>query len=121
MSKFKEFIKKVASKFSTPVKPLAVDVFEEDKFKIDMQGNVKASELKMNVSVTDEVDIEGLKYKVDQLIIDSMYIPKMIEVILKEQKIKQLRKIQSKTNSNRIKKKIQKRIDTYGKNTITRN
>lgn len=115
MSKFKEFIKKVASKFSTPVKPLAAEVFEEEKFKIDVQGNVKASDLKMNVSVADEVEIEGLKYKVDQLIVDSMSIPKMIEVILKEQKIKHLRKIQIKTKSTRIKKKIQKRIDTYGK------
>ncbi|WP_145413385.1 hypothetical protein [Paenibacillus xylanexedens] len=115
MSKFKEFIKKVKNKFSTPVKPLAAEVFEEDKFKIDMQGNVKASDMKINVSIADEVNIEGLKYKVDQLIIDSMHIPNMFEVILKEQKIKQLRKIQNETKSSRIKKKIQKRIDTYGK------
>ncbi|WP_091014419.1 MULTISPECIES: hypothetical protein [Paenibacillus] len=121
MSKFKEFIKKVASKFSTPVKPSTEKVFEGEKFKIDAQGNVKASDLKMSVTVADEVDIEGLKYKVNQLIIDSMYIPKMIEVILNEQKIKQLRKIQNKTKSTRIKQKLQKRIDTYGKNTITRN
>jgi|GEM_PF-5486650 len=120
MNKFKEFIKKVASKFSTPVKPLVAEVFVEDKFRIDIQGNVKASELKMNVTVSDEVEVEGLKYKVDQLIVDSLYIPKMIEVILNEQKIEQLHKIQRKTKSSRIKKKIQKRIDTYGKNSITR-
>lgn len=36
MNKFKEFIKKVASKFSSPVKPLATEVFEEEKnIKID--------------------------------------------------------------------------------------
>jgi len=121
MSKFKEFIKKVASKFSTPIKPLAAEVFKEDKFKIDVQGNVKASNLKMNVSVADEADIDRSKDKVDQLTIDSMYIPKMLEVILNEEKIKQLCKIQSKTKSERIKNKLQKRIGTYGKNTITRN
>jgi hypothetical protein len=121
MSKFKEFIKKVTSKFSTPVKPLAAEVFEEEKIKIDAKGNVKVGNLEMGVSILDKADMEGLKDKVSQLIIDSMYIPKMCEVIIKEQKIKQLRNILTKTKSNRIKKKLQKRIDTYGKNTITRN
>ncbi|MCP1185018.1 hypothetical protein [Paenibacillus sp. 1781tsa1] len=121
MSKFKEFIKKVASKFSTPVKPLAAEVFKEEKFKIDTQGNVKASDLKLNVTVSGEVEAEGLKYKVDQLIVDWRSVEKMVKAIEKGYKIKQLQSILTKTKSNRIKKKIQKRINTYGKNPITRN
>ncbi|PZT57419.1 hypothetical protein [Paenibacillus silvae] len=70
MEKFKEFIKKVKNKFSTPVKPLAVDVFEEEKkieinensielgnFKIASNGDIQISnDSGINLSVTDPED-----------------------------------------------------------------
>ena len=160
MSKFKEFIKKVTSKFSTPVKTLAAEVLEENNFKIDSEGNVKAKKLQvswynsnpstsekwssgvidgspspeqsfvvwnnkgldeMSISINFKTDNEGLKTRTDQLIVDWKSIENMIEVIDREIKIKQLKNILIKTKSKRIKKKLQKRIDGYGKNTITRN
>ncbi|PYY28274.1 hypothetical protein [Paenibacillus illinoisensis] len=121
MSKFKDLIKKVASKFSTPVKPMVSEVFEEENFKIDMYGNVKAKNLKIDVSVADKEDTKGLNNKVSQLIVDWKDISKMIDAIDKEYKIKQLKSLLIKTKSSRIKKKLQKRINGYGKNSITRN
>ncbi|PYE51553.1 hypothetical protein HUB98_05960 [Paenibacillus barcinonensis] len=127
MSKFKEFIKKVASKFSTPVKPLAAEVFEEEKgikiskdsielgnFKIHSNGDVHiTSEKGINLTVGNQSSI------VETEMIETPFSPKWT----KKETVKNpdLNRRMKKTKSTRIKKKIQKRIDEYGKNTITRN
>ncbi|WP_339304423.1 hypothetical protein NST33_18145 [Paenibacillus sp. FSL L8-0435] len=79
MSKFKEFFKKVANKFSTPVKPLASEVFEEDKFKIDVQGNVKASKIKISENGIQITSDNGIKLNMG---IPNLPVkPEMIETV----------------------------------------
>ncbi|WP_336761453.1 hypothetical protein [Paenibacillus sp. USHLN196] len=127
MSNFKEFIQKVKNRFSTPVKPLAADVFEEEKiikiskdsielgnFKIHSNGDVHiTSDKGINLTVGNPSSI------VEAEMIEAPFSPKWIK---KEfVKYPDLNRRMKKTKSSRIKKKIQKRIDTYGKNTITRN
>ncbi|MGV2887165.1 hypothetical protein [Paenibacillus taichungensis] len=120
MSKFKEFIKKVTSKFSTPVKPLAAEVFEEEKFKMDIQGNVKATQIKISENGIQITSDNGISLNMG---IPSLPIkPEMIDTPLGTNSIKKktvkhpdLNRRMKKTKSNRIKKKIQKRFDAYGK------
>lgn len=126
MDKFKEFIKKVASKFSIPVKPLAANVFVDDKIKIDPEGNMKAS--KPLVSwYGDQVakaekwslgQVEGLPPQEPQFLIWNNQRASKTE---NQVEVEKLNKLKNKTKNKRIKKKLQKRIDGYGKNTITRN
>ncbi|MBD8839400.1 hypothetical protein IFU39_16430 [Paenibacillus sp. CFBP 13594] len=127
MSKLKEIIKKIANKFSTPVKPLAAEVFEDEKtmkigkdsielgnFKIHSNGDVHiASDKGINLTVGNPSSI------VEAEMIEAPFSPKWIkkEIV----KYPDLNRRMKKTKNKRIKKKIQKRIDGYGKNTITRN
>ncbi|PIH59102.1 hypothetical protein [Paenibacillus sp. LK1] len=126
MSKFKAFIKKVASKFSTPVKPLAAEVFKEDKFKMDIEGNVKANKLHVSwygdqvakAETWSSGEVEGLPPQEPQFLI---WNNQKTSEILNQVEADKLTKLKKKTKNKRIKKKLQKRIDTYGKNSITRN
>ncbi|MFE6075688.1 hypothetical protein ACFVQB_14545 [Paenibacillus sp. NPDC057886] len=111
MSKFKEFIKKVASKFSTPVKPLAAEVFEEES-NLDIKNNLKE---KLNIQIEDlsfKDSFEKLKEAINKFTIN---VDRIKSIHQENEEINKLQKIKFKTKSSRIKKKIQKRIDTYGK------
>lgn len=112
MSKLKEFVKKLASKFSTPVKPLAADVFEE-KSQSDTKRDLK---MKLDIKIDDSVfkeSINNLQNEVKKLTMSLDRIKNTYYEIEQKQKIDRLKKIQNKTRSSRIKKKLQKRIDTY--------
>lgn len=114
MSKFKDLINKVASKFSTPVKPLAAEVFEEET-KSDVKSNLKE---KFNIEIDDSIfkeSIDKLQGAIHKFTLNLDRIKTTYYETEQKQKLVRLQKIQSKTKSKRIKKKLQKRIDTYGK------
>lgn len=127
MSKFKEFIKKIANKFSTPVKPLAAEVFEEEKSIKISRDSIELGNLKIHsngdVHITSDkginLTIGNPSSIVEAEMIEAPLTPKWI----KKETVKypDLNRRMKKTKNKRIKKKIQKRIDGYGKNSITRN
>lgn len=118
MSKFKDLIKKVASKFSTPVKPLATEVFVDDKIKIDPEGNMKASKPLVSwygdhvakAETWSHGQVEGLPPQEPQFLIWNNQKASKIE---NQVEVEKLNKLKNKTKNKRIRKKLQKRIDTY--------